>query len=273
MADPLNDNHGDTNNSPFAFIVESVFTIRGKGTIAAGQVVHGTVRTGDRAFIVRDGFRKAVRVAGIETFKKTLEIAGTGMGAGLQLDGVEKADVLADDLVQSSPTERMFNPQLEQCCIRDCRCPKGTTSSFCDFHHQLHLEGKVLPTKSGVQIESNGASMRLVLAASSYESVPSTHAEPRVFIKRRHNMDTSEHVAYRAYKVLSYTVKFIAYVSLAGDMFGAMPVLFGSDSGKVPPAEWARAKLWSVIILVLLFIVSFGMMALDKVMAKRFGKK
>jgi transposase len=115
--------------------------------------------------------------------------------------------------------------------------------------------------------------MPLVLAAPSYEGVPNAEAEPRVSIKGRHNMDKSEHVAYRAYKILSYTMKLIAYISLAGDMFGAMPVLFGSDSGKVPPAEWARAKLWSVIILVLLFIVSFGMMALDRVMAKRFGKK
>ena len=98
--------------SPCAFIVENVFAIRGRGTVATGQVLRGTIRTGDDMFLVREGFSKQVRIVRIETFNRTLGEASTGMSAGLQLQGVEKADVMPCDLVQHDPTERMFDSRL-----------------------------------------------------------------------------------------------------------------------------------------------------------------
>ena len=77
----------------------------------------------------------------------------------------------------------------------------------------------------------------------------------------------------RVYKIVSYIIKLIGYCLMAGIIFGAWPILFGMDSGKVTPEEWARAKVWSVIILLLDFVVFFGLLALDKKMAKRFAGK
>jgi len=68
-------------------------------------------------------------------------------------------------------------------------------------------------------------------------------------------------------RVISVTlriVQFICYIAMAGCIFGAWPVLFGNGPGKVPPDEWAKAKVISVIVPFVCLAVSLGARALDK---------
>ena len=90
--------------SSFAMAVEDVFNIS-DGPVVTGVITRGTVRKGDDAFLVRKGFSKAVRVTKIEVMLKQLEVASAGMGVGLYLQGILKADVRSGDMVQSTSTE------------------------------------------------------------------------------------------------------------------------------------------------------------------------
>jgi len=87
--------------SSFSMTVEEVFAIKGRGTIVTGRIASGTVRRGDGALLVRNGFRKAVQIEQIESFDKLLFEASAGSNVGLQLQGIEKAEVRPGDTLQS----------------------------------------------------------------------------------------------------------------------------------------------------------------------------
>jgi translation elongation factor EF-Tu-like GTPase len=70
--------------------VEDVFSISGRGLVATGTVEAGAVRVGDEVRI--DG-GVAVRVDGIEAFRKKLEEAEAGDNVGLLFAGLDKGDV------------------------------------------------------------------------------------------------------------------------------------------------------------------------------------
>jgi elongation factor Tu len=85
--------------------VEDVFAIRGRGLVATGTVQAGAVRVGDEVRIDGGG---AVRVDGIETFRKKVDEATAGDNVGLLFAGLDKGDVqrgsvIADDDTQAAP--------------------------------------------------------------------------------------------------------------------------------------------------------------------------
>jgi hypothetical protein len=87
-------------------------------------------------------------------------------------------------------------------------------------------------------------------------------------------MDKSASTVLRVYKGLSTFVKFASYIITVSCIFGAWAVLFGNNSGKVSPEDWARARIWSVIISFVCIGVSLGIMpVLDKTITKRFGTR
>jgi hypothetical protein len=156
----------DSLRPPFAMFVEAVFSLKNRGTVATGQIIHGTVRAGDSGFLVREhGFSKPVQVTQIEVFKKTLDEASAGLHVSLQLRGVEKSEVRPGDLVQSAPTERMIDPNVPQCNALDCHCSVKASSVFCDWHEGRNLKGEAFPLKDrsraniGTQEASNGQSV------------------------------------------------------------------------------------------------------------------
>jgi elongation factor Tu len=84
-------------DAPFLMPVETVYSIRGQGTVATGRVERGRVRRGDPVEIVglgADGARRAaVVVRDIETFNRPMDEARAGDSAGLLLRGVDLHDV------------------------------------------------------------------------------------------------------------------------------------------------------------------------------------
>lgn len=87
-------------NAPFCIEVQDVFTITGRGTVITGQVASGSVRVGDTVTLLRtDGTCREVVIAGIEMFRKLLDIAQAGDNVGLLLRGLTKNDISRGDIL------------------------------------------------------------------------------------------------------------------------------------------------------------------------------
>ena len=85
---------------PFAFEVEDVFSITGRGTVATGRVSRGSIAVGDEiAFQSPKGERVQRRIAGIEAFRKVVKVANEGETVGLLLAQSVPFDVLVRGVV------------------------------------------------------------------------------------------------------------------------------------------------------------------------------
>lgn len=78
----------------FAMPIESVYSIKGTGTVVTGRVESGFVKPGTQCELV-GGPKKPMKVqcAGVEMFKKTVDMGQAGDNLGLLLKGVTKKDV------------------------------------------------------------------------------------------------------------------------------------------------------------------------------------
>jgi translation elongation factor EF-Tu-like GTPase len=76
----------------FVFQVEDVFSITGRGTIATGRVLKGSVMLNETVLIHEIG--KSVQVGAIEQFRKALEVANEGDLVGILLYGCTRDDVV-----------------------------------------------------------------------------------------------------------------------------------------------------------------------------------
>lgn len=79
--------------------VQDVFVIRGRGAVATGRVEYGQLSVGDQVRI-NDG--PAVRVDGIELFRKKVTTASTGENIGILLSKIEKDNLSPGDVITST---------------------------------------------------------------------------------------------------------------------------------------------------------------------------
>ena len=81
-------------------VVEDVFSITGRGTVATGRVSSGELWVGQRAQIVREGVVVAqCEIAGLEQFRSTTEVAAVGDNVGVLLAGLSRSDVRRGDVI------------------------------------------------------------------------------------------------------------------------------------------------------------------------------
>jgi hypothetical protein len=84
----------------FLMAVDDVFSITGRGTVVTGRIARGVVRPGDRVELVGDHDRRIPAVvAGVESFRKLLEVARAGDNVGVLLGDVDRAAVEAGMLL------------------------------------------------------------------------------------------------------------------------------------------------------------------------------
>lgn len=87
---------------PFRMVVEDVFSIKGRGTVATGRIETGSVRVGQAVRILRAGtVLSTTTVTGVEQFRKVLDSATAGDNVGLLLGGVTQENVMRDDVLES----------------------------------------------------------------------------------------------------------------------------------------------------------------------------
>jgi elongation factor Tu len=78
----------------FRFVVEDVFVIQGRGTVATGRVTVGTITVGDVVeWTHPDGSGRSASVSAIEAFRKQIDTAGPGELIGLLLRDAERGDI------------------------------------------------------------------------------------------------------------------------------------------------------------------------------------
>ena len=83
-------------DKPFLMGIKSVFSIGGRGTVATGTIVQGSVKVGDALELV--GMRRELKpiktaCTGIEMFNKKLDRGEPGDDCGVLLRGVKKEDI------------------------------------------------------------------------------------------------------------------------------------------------------------------------------------
>ncbi|MCX7835733.1 MAG: selenocysteine-specific translation elongation factor [bacterium] len=83
----------DTNNDhlPFQLPIDRVFVKQGFGVVVTGTIVQGTIKVGDTLELLPTG--KRVRVRGIQSKLKNLEVAYSSMRAALNITGIESTEV------------------------------------------------------------------------------------------------------------------------------------------------------------------------------------
>ena len=82
------------NEKPFLMPVEDVFSITGRGTVAAGRIETGVANTADSVDIIGFGDEKmSSTITGVEMFRKILDRGEAGDNVGLLLRGVDKAAI------------------------------------------------------------------------------------------------------------------------------------------------------------------------------------
>ena len=87
-------------NSAGGMVVEDVFSITGRGTVVTGRA-NGAIRINDSARITRNGTVVAqTAIAGIEAFRKTLDMAQNGDNVGLLLKDVKRDEVSRGDHIE-----------------------------------------------------------------------------------------------------------------------------------------------------------------------------
>uniref|UniRef100_A0A0N5BW59 Elongation factor Tu, mitochondrial n=1 Tax=Strongyloides papillosus TaxID=174720 RepID=A0A0N5BW59_STREA len=83
----------ESNTEPL-FAAEHIYTIQGRGTVITGKLERGTLKRNDKVEIVgydREGIKTVV--SGLESFRKTVEVAEPGDQLGILLRGIGPKDV------------------------------------------------------------------------------------------------------------------------------------------------------------------------------------
>ena len=78
---------------PFLMPIDDVFTITGRGNVAAGRIERGTLHLNDKVVCIGLGNNTEYVVVGMEMFRKSIEEALPGENIGVLLRGAEKKDV------------------------------------------------------------------------------------------------------------------------------------------------------------------------------------
>jgi elongation factor Tu len=78
----------DLATGEFAFTVEDVFHIKGRGTVATGVVTGSPIGVGQAVVVTTPDGHLTLSVSGLETFRRQIESAAPGTNVGILLRGV-----------------------------------------------------------------------------------------------------------------------------------------------------------------------------------------
>jgi elongation factor Tu len=74
-------------------VVEDVFSIKGRGTVATGRIERGVVKVGDPPRSSVSATDLSTTITGVEMFNKTLDQGQAGDNVGVLLRGIEKDEI------------------------------------------------------------------------------------------------------------------------------------------------------------------------------------
>lgn len=93
----------DKSGAPFRYIIEDVFTIKGRGIVVVGTILTGTLHKGDKLTLGRaDGSATTVTVGGIEKYRQGMvSSAAQGENVGILLEEIGTEDVSRGDCLMA----------------------------------------------------------------------------------------------------------------------------------------------------------------------------
>jgi elongation factor Tu len=77
----------------FEMDITDAFSLSTRGTVLSSRVRRGTVRSGDRAVLKSPGGEMDTRVAGVEVFRKILDVADEGDQAAILCRNITSNDL------------------------------------------------------------------------------------------------------------------------------------------------------------------------------------
>lgn len=84
----------------FEMVVDDVFTIAGRGTVATGNITVGDIKAGDVVYIQKsDGSYLETEIVMIEQSRKEKDSATVGDNVGLLLKDINRQQVVAGDVI------------------------------------------------------------------------------------------------------------------------------------------------------------------------------
>ncbi|MCB1306715.1 MAG: elongation factor Tu [Leptospiraceae bacterium] len=93
---------------PFSMPIENVYSIRGRGTVATGRIVNGSLRPGDTVEIIGGMESISSVVTGIEAFHRQQERAEAGDNVGVLLRGIKKEEIQRGFVLAKPGSMRAF---------------------------------------------------------------------------------------------------------------------------------------------------------------------
>lgn len=98
------------NDKPFLMPIESIFEIKGKGTVCTGMIEQGTLKMKEKIDVVgKVKDPRTVQVTGLESFCKTMEEAESGDNVGVMCGGLSGKDVERGMVLAKSGTMKSTN--------------------------------------------------------------------------------------------------------------------------------------------------------------------
>lgn len=110
-----------SNPNVYTLAIEDTFAIKTGGCVVVGMVDGGTMRTGDKVFVIsRGGQVLTTQVGGMEAARRSIEEAPSGSSVGILLPDLEKMQLNPGDVISNvAPQQRVdvnqpvFNPRLK----------------------------------------------------------------------------------------------------------------------------------------------------------------
>jgi len=128
----------EISKKPFVLPIESVYSIPGRGTVATGKVLQGTIKLNDEVELV--GFNDEpikTNITGIEMFNKTVDKGMAGDNLGILLKGLTKEQVRRGQIVALPKTVQLCKEFIAECYLLSKEEGGRHTPFFSGFQPQF----------------------------------------------------------------------------------------------------------------------------------------
>lgn len=119
--EPFKNSMDSSNPNVYTLAIEDTFALKIGGCVVVGMVDGGTIRTGDKIYVIsRGGQVLTTQVGRMEIVRRSVEKAPSGSNVGILLPNLEKAQLSPGDVISNvMPQQRVdvnqpvFNPRLK----------------------------------------------------------------------------------------------------------------------------------------------------------------
>lgn len=156
----------------FMMPIEQVYSISGTGTVVTGRVESGKIKPGSQVEIVGSRPTKKAQCAGVEMFKKSVDIGQAGDNLGLLIRGCNKKEVVRGmfvcDVGTTAP-RKSFDAEVYWLTHEEGGRKKPVKSGYCPqfFLKTADIAGKIaLPVEREVALPGDNCAISVELIAN-----------------------------------------------------------------------------------------------------------